>query len=167
MEASRQRTTRSSSRRKRLTFRFEGGAAERALRVSGDENLKMIEETVAFLVGEGRRVLLDAEHFFDGYNFDSEYAIKALLELRAKDALPSLTRMLGDNRSEHRISALWLIDELGILQLARLVAEISLNDSDDKVKQRASRVIQHLIEDLDHAAHKHDANAAAQPTEVA
>ncbi|MEO0475539.1 MAG: HEAT repeat domain-containing protein, partial [Planctomycetota bacterium] len=50
-------------------------------------------------------------------------AIKALLELRAKDALPSLTRMLGDNRSAHRISALWLIDELGILQLARLVAE--------------------------------------------
>ncbi len=53
--------------------------AERALRVSGDENLRMIEETVAFLVGEGRRVLLDAEHFFDGYSFDPDYAVKALL----------------------------------------------------------------------------------------
>lgn len=52
---------------------------ERALRVSGDENLRMIEETVAFLVGEGRRVLLDAEHFFDGYLFNAEYAVKALL----------------------------------------------------------------------------------------
>ncbi|MFK7790732.1 MAG: HEAT repeat domain-containing protein [Phycisphaeraceae bacterium] len=80
-------------------------------------------------------------------------AIKALLELRAKDALPSLTRMLGDKRAPHRISALWLIDELGILQLARLVAEMSLNDTDDHVKQRASRVIQHLIEDLDHNGH--------------
>lgn len=77
-------------------------------------------------------------------------AIKALLELRAKDALPSLSRMLGDNRANHRISALWLIDELGILQLARLVAEMSLNDQDEQVKQRAGRVIQHLIEDLDH-----------------
>lgn len=77
-------------------------------------------------------------------------AIKALLELRAKDALPSLTRMLGDKRAKHRISALWLVDELGILQLARLVAEMSLNDEDDQVKNRANRVIQHLIEDLEH-----------------
>lgn len=53
--------------------------AERALRVSGDENLAMIEETVAFLVGEGRRVILDAEHFFDGYAFDPEYSVRALL----------------------------------------------------------------------------------------
>ena len=53
--------------------------AERALRVSGDENLKMIEETVAFLVSEGRRVILDAEHFYDGYTFDPEYSVKALL----------------------------------------------------------------------------------------
>ncbi len=52
---------------------------ERALRVSGDENLAMISETVAFLVGEGRRVLLDAEHFFDGYRYDCEYAVRALL----------------------------------------------------------------------------------------
>lgn len=51
---------------------------ERALRVSGDENLRMIEETVAFLVSEGRRVILDAEHFFDGYRFDDAYAIRAL-----------------------------------------------------------------------------------------
>lgn len=80
-------------------------------------------------------------------------AIKALLELRAKDALPSLTRMLGDNRANHRISALWLVDELGILQLARLVAEMSLNDSDEQVKQRAGQVIHHLIEELDQQTH--------------
>src|SRR5690606_13894372 len=60
--------------------------AERALKVSGDENLAMIEETVAFLVGEGRRVLLDAEHFFDGYAFDPDYAVKALLAGRAGGA---------------------------------------------------------------------------------
>jgi len=52
--------------------------AERALRVSPDHNLAMIEETVAFLVGEGRRVVLDAEHFFDGYGFDPDYAVRAL-----------------------------------------------------------------------------------------
>ncbi|MCB2412507.1 citramalate synthase [Demequina sp. TTPB684] len=60
--------------------------AERALRVSGDENLRMIEETVAFLVSEGRRVILDAEHFFDGYRFDPDYAVKALLAGQAGGA---------------------------------------------------------------------------------
>ena len=59
---------------------------ERALKVSGDENLAMIEETVAFLVGEGRRVMLDAEHFFDGYVFDAEYAVKCLLAAEAGGA---------------------------------------------------------------------------------
>ncbi|MFV0632765.1 citramalate synthase [Demequina sp.] len=52
--------------------------AERALRVEADENLRMIEETVAFLVGEGRRVIMDAEHFFDGYEFDADYSLRAL-----------------------------------------------------------------------------------------
>ncbi|WP_084077694.1 citramalate synthase [Demequina sp. NBRC 110057] len=52
--------------------------AERALRVSPDENLAMIEETFAFLTGEGRRVIMDAEHFFDGYRFDPEYTVRAL-----------------------------------------------------------------------------------------
>ncbi|WP_062079339.1 citramalate synthase [Demequina globuliformis] len=52
--------------------------AERALRVSPDENLRMIEETFAFLTGEGRRVIMDAEHFFDGYRYDADYAVRAL-----------------------------------------------------------------------------------------
>lgn len=96
-------------------------------------------------------------------------AIKALLELRAKDALPSLTRMLNDQRAQHRISALWLIDELGILQLAKIVAEMSLSDEDDRVKKRAGQVIQHLIEDLEHQAdtHHHPEHSAEQPTEAA
>src|SRR5918995_907974 len=43
---------------------------ERALRTTGEENLAMIADTVAFLVREGRRVVVDAEHFFDGFRFD-------------------------------------------------------------------------------------------------
>ncbi|MGC5168962.1 citramalate synthase [Luteimicrobium sp. DT211] len=53
--------------------------AERALRTTGDENLAMIADTVAFLVREGRRVVLDAEHFFDGYRFDAAYSTAAVL----------------------------------------------------------------------------------------
>ncbi|MDR1799627.1 MAG: citramalate synthase [Bifidobacteriaceae bacterium] len=51
---------------------------ERALRTTASENLAMIADTVGYLVGEGRRVFLDAEHFFDGYRFDSAYGLRCL-----------------------------------------------------------------------------------------
>ncbi len=44
------------------------------LRVSQEENLAMIRETIAFLVQAGREVIYDAEHFFDGWKLDPEYA---------------------------------------------------------------------------------------------
>lgn len=51
---------------------------EKVVRVSREENLAMIAESVAFLVGEGKRVLLDAEHFFDGFALDPGYALDCL-----------------------------------------------------------------------------------------
>lgn len=48
------------------------------LRVSPDENLRLVEESVAFLVASGRRVVYDAEHFFDGAREDERYAIETL-----------------------------------------------------------------------------------------
>ncbi len=48
---------------------------EKVVRVSREENLAMIGESVAFLVREGKRVLLDAEHFFDGFAEDPGYAL--------------------------------------------------------------------------------------------
>jgi 2-isopropylmalate synthase len=51
------------------------GHVTRALRTTAEENLAMIRETVALLRAEGRRVFLDAEHFFDGYLLDRDYAL--------------------------------------------------------------------------------------------
>lgn len=51
---------------------------ERALRTTPRENLAMVGDTVAYLRGEGRRVFLDAEHFFDGYRADPGYAVEVL-----------------------------------------------------------------------------------------
>ncbi|MBK5250527.1 MAG: citramalate synthase, partial [Actinomycetales bacterium] len=51
---------------------------ERALRTDGAENLAMIADTIGYLVDQGRRVVLDAEHFFDGYRFDPDYALSAV-----------------------------------------------------------------------------------------
>jgi len=52
--------------------------AEKALQVSLRENLKIVHDTVAFLKRNGRRVIFDAEHFFDGYKNNPDYALKVL-----------------------------------------------------------------------------------------
>lgn len=51
---------------------------EKVVRVSREENLAMIADSVAFLVGQGKRVLVDAEHFFDGFALDPGYALECL-----------------------------------------------------------------------------------------
>ena len=43
---------------------------EKVVKVDRDENLRMIEESVAYLVASGKRVIYDAEHFFDGFRDD-------------------------------------------------------------------------------------------------
>jgi 2-isopropylmalate synthase len=48
------------------------------LRVTLDENLAMIEDSVRFLKAAGREVAYDAEHYFDGCNANPEYALKTL-----------------------------------------------------------------------------------------
>jgi 2-isopropylmalate synthase len=59
---------------------------EKVVRVDRDENLRMISDSVAFLVGVGKRVVYDAEHFFDGYADDPEYALRCLQEAAAAGA---------------------------------------------------------------------------------
>ena len=49
-----------------------------ALGVSLDENIDMIASSVAFLKAHGKRVIYDAEHFFDGYKEDRDYALATL-----------------------------------------------------------------------------------------
>jgi len=41
-----------------------------------EENLKMIEDSVSYLVNIGKTVFVDLEHFFDGYKFDKEYSLE-------------------------------------------------------------------------------------------
>lgn len=48
----------------------------RVLRTSLEENLRMIRDTVSYLKERDLEVLFDAEHFFDGYELDAEYALE-------------------------------------------------------------------------------------------
>jgi 2-isopropylmalate synthase len=51
---------------------------QKVTQVEPEENLRMIADSVAFLVGEGKRVIYDAEHFFDGFRDDPDYALRCL-----------------------------------------------------------------------------------------
>ncbi len=51
---------------------------EKVIKTSAEENLKMIEESIAYLSGKGRKVIYDAEHFFDGWKDNPDYALQTL-----------------------------------------------------------------------------------------
>jgi 2-isopropylmalate synthase len=48
------------------------------LRTTLEDNLRIVEKSLAYLKEKGRRVIYDAEHFFDGYRADPGYAIETL-----------------------------------------------------------------------------------------
>jgi len=48
------------------------------LHVTPDENLRIIADSVGFLVAQGKRVFYDAEHFFDAFRDDPEYAVRCV-----------------------------------------------------------------------------------------
>jgi 2-isopropylmalate synthase len=51
---------------------------EKLVKVDREENLRMIAESIAFLRGAGKQVIYDAEHFFDGYRAEREYALACI-----------------------------------------------------------------------------------------
>ena len=59
---------------------------EKVVRVSREENIAMIAESVAFLVAHGKRVIFDAEHVFDGLREDPGYTIECLRTAAAAGA---------------------------------------------------------------------------------
>jgi 2-isopropylmalate synthase len=51
---------------------------EKVIHTDPAENLDLIRDSVAFLVSRGKRVIYDAEHFFDAFRDDSDYALRCL-----------------------------------------------------------------------------------------
>ncbi|MBN1654804.1 MAG: citramalate synthase [Deltaproteobacteria bacterium] len=60
--------------------------ATRALRISPEQNLELIDDTIRYLKSRVDELVFDAEHFFDGYVDDPEYALKAIATAQAAGA---------------------------------------------------------------------------------
>ncbi|MEG2852350.1 MAG: citramalate synthase [Hydrogenoanaerobacterium sp.] len=56
------------------------------LQTTNDENLRMINDTVSYFAQHGKEVFFDAEHFFDGYRANPEYALQTLRTAAAAGA---------------------------------------------------------------------------------
>ena len=61
-----------------LVAKSHVGHVEQALHTTLAENLEMLRDSVTHLRSEGMRVIIDAEHFFDGYRLDSAYALEVV-----------------------------------------------------------------------------------------
>lgn len=77
-----------------------------ALRITPEENLSMISRSVAYLKSHGKEVIYDAEHFFDGYKHDPDYALSTL---QAAEKAGADTLVLCDTNGgtlTHEVSAI-------------------------------------------------------------
>jgi 2-isopropylmalate synthase len=74
------------------------------LRVSRDENLAMIRDSVAYLVAQGREVVFDAEHYFDGFSADEEYTLAACAAAAAAGAAWVVCCDTNGGRMPHEIA---------------------------------------------------------------
>ncbi|HEY8040933.1 MAG TPA: citramalate synthase, partial [Polyangiaceae bacterium] len=95
------------------------------LRIGAEENLRMIAETVGFLVESGRRVVYDAEHFFDGYREDAEFAMESLFAAASGGAE---TIVLCDTNGG---TLPWEIEERVRLVASRIGVPVGVHTHDD------------------------------------
>lgn len=101
-----------------------------ALRISLKRNIELISDSISYLKSKRRKVFYDAEHFFDGYKSNPEYAIKTLLTAEAAGAD---TIILCDTNGG---TMPWEVEEI----LGRVINELKIpmgihahNDSDTAV----------------------------------
>src|SRR3954453_3323560 len=95
---------------------------EKVTKVDPEENLAMIAESVAFLREQGKRLIYDAEHFFDAYRDDPDYALRCLraaVEAGAEnvtlcDTNGSSTPSQVEGATEHVVAELGESVQIGI-----------------------------------------------------
>jgi len=94
-------------------------------------------------------------------------AIHVLMQTRTSNALSALSAMLSDPRPKHRASALWVVESLGIAEVAREVAEMSISETDPQIKLKAGCVISEIIDLMSQPLPIHilrfDEDSAEQP----
>jgi hypothetical protein len=131
-----------------------GGTSQRILRRAlEDANDRVQANAVGALDcldAEGRVELL-AEKLESPNSRVRANAVKALLRLEIREAGEALIGMLDDASSAHKLSALWVIERLGLHAVVSRVERLSREDADERVRNRARRVLRQLIPGVEDA----------------
>jgi HEAT repeat protein len=93
-----------------------------------------------------RFVTLLAERARSTNNRERANAIKAMGKLKVDTAVPQLLGMLRDQRPEHRVSAMWVLRQIGWWKLLNEVGRIAKQDPDPRAKRYALGVLRNVAE---------------------
>ena len=107
------------------------------LRTTLDENLNMIADTIAFLKKHGKEVVFDAEHFFDGYKANPDYALQTL---KAAADAGADTLCLCDTNGGTFTSEISAITEKVVKQFKQQIGIHCHNDSEMAVANSVAAV---------------------------
>ena len=102
--------------------------ATRVLRVSLDENLAMISDSVSYLVDRGREVIYDAEHFFDGWKSDPEYTMQTI---RAAAAAGANLVVLCDTNGGSMLDEIAELTRLAVDAVSEFGVEVGIHCHND------------------------------------
>jgi 2-isopropylmalate synthase len=116
------------------------------LKTSLDENLAMIQDTIEFFRSQDRRVIYDAEHWFDGYKCNPDYAVKTLKAAIASGAEWLVFCDTNGGTLPHEVAAIVqaVTQELGLdnNQLSPQIGIHTHNDSGTAVANAIAAVMQ-------------------------
>lgn len=121
--------------------------SKRLLRAALDDRDKRVQANAVEAVAESDQALAAEElmaKLSSGDNRVQANAVKALLKLGVREAAETLLRMLADDNRMQRISALWLVDRMGLFALASRVAGMATVDPDPMIRQRAATLTRNL-----------------------
>lgn len=103
------------------------------LKTSLEENLAMIKDTIEYLCAQGRKVIYDAEHWFDGYKHNREYALQTLVTAWEAGAEWLVLCDTNGGTLPHEISQIIteMIAEESALQTARTSGKLGIHTHND------------------------------------
>ncbi len=111
------------------------------LKTSLEENLAMIADTIEYLRSSGRRVIYDAEHWFDGYKYNPDYALKTLEAATLAGAEWLVLCDTNGGTLPHEISRI-VRDVVGAIPYATQLGIHTHNDSDTAVANALAAVME-------------------------
>jgi HEAT repeat protein len=117
-------------------------------KVLNDQDARVRANAIEVLESKRRTeyVPLVAQRARSSHNRERANAIKAMHKMKVGTASTSLLAMLRDDRSEHRISALWALRQIGWWQLLNEVGRLAKEDPNLRVRRYAMGVLRNVAE---------------------